>query len=156
MKKSLKKSILIFLIWPNLLNFMNCQNFRNWETKKKSQKNILSPTHDPQPPQAMSTITYPKTTTALIAAAAAISIFYYVKKKEQNTATQAKAAFKVFTDSNTDSSSSSGSSDGSAGETKTKTGAAAAPAKEDQIVSVKAKCVLCCIPSHYIFFPFVM
>ena len=77
--------------------------------------------------------------------------------KEGNvTMSEAKVAFKVFTDSNTDSSSSSGSSDGSAGETKTKTGAAAAPAKEDQIVSVKAKCLLCCIPSHYFFFPFVM
>ena len=67
------------------------------------------------------------------------------------TMSEAKAAFKVFTDSNTDGSSSS-SSDGSAGETKTKTGAAAAPAKEDQIVSVKAKCLLCCIPSHTISF----
>ena len=74
------------------------------------------------------------------------------------TFAEAKAAFKVFTDSNTDSSSSS--SDGSAGETKTTMVetevAEAAPTKEEEIVSVKAKCLLCFIPSHYIFFPFVM
>tara|TARA_B110000211_G_scaffold185730_1_gene210770 strand:- start:26 stop:403 length:378 start_codon:yes stop_codon:yes gene_type:complete len=74
------------------------------------------------------------------------------------TMSEAKAAFKVFTDSNTDGSSSS--SDGSAGETKTTMVetevAEAAPTKEEEIVSVKAKCLLCFIPSHYIFFPFVM
>ena len=68
------------------------------------------------------------------------------------TMSEAKAALKVFTDSNTDGSSSS-SSDGSAGETNPKTeAAAAAPMKEDHIVSVKAKCLLCFISSHYIFF----
>ena len=59
------------------------------------------------------------------------------------TMSEAKAAFKVFTDSNTDGSSSS--SDGSAGETKTTMVetevAEAAPTKEEEIVSVKAKCL---------------
>jgi ribosomal protein L3 len=61
------------------------------------------------------------------------------------TMSEAKAAFKVFTGSNiTDVSSISGG-DGSAGETKTTMVetevAEAAPTKEEEIVSVKAKCL---------------